>query len=93
MDGIYSDKEEECLYISNVERMDPVGTTQYAEKANAEQVNPESMRNTCIWSRSGIQSNQSRFQVIRFTNNNKGQIREPVGDEVFMAYSAERPVI
>ena len=30
MEGIYSNKEEEGLYTSNVERIDPVGTIIYA---------------------------------------------------------------
>ena len=47
MEGIYSDKEEKGLYTNNIERMDPVGTAEYTKKADGEQVNPESVRNTC----------------------------------------------
>ena len=54
MEGIYSDKEEEGPYTNNVKRIDPFGTAKYVEKADGEQVNPESMRNTCTWSRLGI---------------------------------------
>ena len=34
MEGIYSNKEEESPYTNNVERIDPVDTAEYAEKAN-----------------------------------------------------------
>ena len=54
MERIYSHKKEEGLYTYNVEKMDPVGIAEYAEKADGEQVNPESVRSTCIRSRSGI---------------------------------------
>ena len=66
---IYSNKEEEGPYINNVKRMNPVGTAEYAEKADGKQINPESMR---IWLRSEIQLTQSRFKVIGFTNSEKG---------------------
>ena len=46
MEGIYSNKEEENVYINNVERMDPVGTVEYAEKADGKQVNTENVRST-----------------------------------------------
>ena len=54
MEGIYSNKEEKGPYTNNVKWMDPVGTAEYAEKANGEQVNSKSMHSTCIRSRSGI---------------------------------------
>ena len=49
--GIYSDKKKESPYTNNIERMDPVDTAEYTEKANGKQVNPESVRSTCTWSR------------------------------------------
>ncbi len=36
MEGIYSHKEEEGLYTNKIEKMDPVGTAEYAEKADGE---------------------------------------------------------
>ena len=73
--------------------MDPVGTAEYAEKADGEQVNSDSVRNTCTQSRSGIQSTQSRFKVIGFTNSEKKQAEEPVRDEEVMPYLADKPVV
>ena len=69
IEGIYFNKEEESLYINNVERMDPVGTAEYAKKADGEQVNPESVCSICTQSRSRIQLTQNRFKMIRFTKN------------------------
>ena len=43
MEGIYSNKEEKGPYTNNVEKIDPVGTAEYTEKADGEQVNPESV--------------------------------------------------
>ncbi len=93
MGEIYSYKEEEGLYTNNVEKMDPVGTAKYAEKTDKEQVNPENVRSTCTRSRSGIQSTQSGFKEIRFTNSERGQVGEPVGGEEVMAYLADKPVV
>ena len=56
MEGIYSNKEEESPYTNNVEKMDPVSTAEYAEKADRKLVNLGSMRSTCTRSRSKIQS-------------------------------------
>ena len=56
MEGIYSDKEEKSPYTNNIKRIDPDNTTEYVEKADGKQVNPESVCNTCILSRLGIQS-------------------------------------
>ncbi len=72
MEGIYSHKEKEGPYTNNVEKMDPVGTAEYAEKADGDQVNLKSVRSTCTRSRSGIQSTQSGFKVIGFTNSERG---------------------
>ncbi len=38
---IYSYKEEKGPYTNNVEKIDPVGTAEYVEKADREQVNLE----------------------------------------------------
>ena len=64
MEEIYFHKEEEGPYTNNVEKMDPIGTAVYVEKADRDQVNPESVRSTYTWSRSSIQSTQSGFKVI-----------------------------
>ena len=93
MEGIYSDKEEKGPYINNVEKMDPVGTAEYVEKADEEQVNTNGVRSTCTRSRSRIQSTQSGFKVIEFTNSVRRQAGEPVGDEEFMAYLADTLVV
>ena len=55
IEKIYSNKEEESLYINNIKKMDLVGTAEYAKKADREQVNSESMCKICIWSRLEIQ--------------------------------------
>ena len=52
-------------------------------------MNPYSVCSTCTRSRSVIQSIQSEFKVIGFTNSKKRQVRELVGDEEFMAYLAD----
>ncbi len=93
MEEIYSYKEEGGQYTNNVEKTDPVGTAEYAEKTDGEQVNPESVRSTWTWSRSGIQSTQSGFKVIKFTNSERRQAGEPVGDDEVMAYLADKPVV
>ncbi len=93
MEEIYSHKEEKGLYTNDVEKMDPVGTAEYAEKAYGEQVNSDSVRSTCTRSRSGIQSTQNGFKVIGFTNSEKKQAEEPVRDEEVMAYLVDKPVI
>ena len=93
IEGIYYDKEEEGLYTNNIETIDPVGIAEYAKKVDGEQVNPESVRNTCTWSRSGIQSSQGGFKVIKFTNSKREQARKLVGDEEFMAYLPDIPVV
>lgn len=51
------------------------------------------MHSTCTRSRSRIQSNQSRFKVIRFTNSKREQAGKPVGDKKFMAYMANTMVV
>ena len=73
--------------------MDPVGTPESAEKADGEQINPESVRSTCTQSRSGIQSTQSGFKVIGFTNSEMRQVGDPIKDEEFMVYLADTPVV
>ena len=93
MEGIYSNKEEKGPYNNNVKRMNPVGIVEYAEKVDKEQMNLESVRNTCTRSRSGIQSIQSRFKVIMFTNSKRGQAGEPVRDEELMVYLTNIPVV
>ena len=91
--GIYSDKEEKSPYINNVEKMDLISTAEYIQKADGEQINRESMHSTCTWSRSGIQSTQSGFKVIRFINNKRKQVEKPIRDEKFIAYLADTPVV
>ena len=54
IERIYSDKEEKGPYTNNVKKMDSVGITEYAEKADGEQVNPEGVRSTCTWSKTEI---------------------------------------
>lgn len=49
IEGIYSIRKMR-VHI-NVERMDPVDTAEYAEKADGKQVNPESVRSNCTRSR------------------------------------------
>ena len=93
MEGIYSDQKEKGQYTNNIERMETVGNVEYAEKADGEQVNLECVRSTCIRSRSRIQSTQSGFKVIGFTNSERGQARKLVGDEEFMAYLADTPIV
>ena len=56
-------------------------------------MNPENMRSTCTRSRSRIQSNQSGFKIIGFTNSKRGQAGEPVDDQKFMTYLADKPII
>ena len=56
-------------------------------------MNPESVRSTCIQSRLRIQSTQSKFKVIEFTNSKKTQERKPVGDKEFMAYLGDIPIV
>ena len=93
MEGIYSRKEKESPYTNNVERMNPVSIVEYVEKADGEQMNPESVRSTCTRSRSKIQSNISGLKVMVFTNSETGQVGELVGDKEFMAYLANTPVV
>ena len=90
---IYFDKEEESPYTNNIERIDPFGNAEYAEKANRKQVNPDRVRSIYIRSRSRIQLNQSGFKVIRFTNSKKEQAGEPIRNEEFMAYLADTPIV
>ncbi len=92
MEGIYFHKEEEGPYTNNVEKMDPIGTAVYVEKADRDQVNSESVRSTYTWSRSSIQSTQSGFKVIGLTNSERGQAGQSVGDEEVMEYLAEKLV-
>ena len=56
-------------------------------------MNLESVCSTCTRSRSGIQSTQSGFKVMRFTNSERGQAGKPVGDEEVMEYLADKPVV
>ncbi len=56
-------------------------------------MNPESMRSTYTRSRSGIQSTQSGFKVIGFTNSERWQAGKPVGDKEVMAYLADKLVV
>ena len=56
-------------------------------------MNPDSVCNTCTRSRLGIQSTESGVKVIGFTNSKRGQIGEPVGNEEFMAYLADTPIV
>lgn len=68
---IYSNKKEEGPYTNNVERIDPVSTTEYAEKVDREKMNPEIEHTTYTRSRLKIQSNQNGFKMIGFTNSKK----------------------
>ena len=71
MERIYFDKKEIGPYINHVESIDLVNIAEYVEKADKEQVNPNSMRSTCIQSKSEIQSTQSGFKVIEFINSER----------------------
>ncbi len=82
----YSDKEEKLA--NKVGKMDAVNVD------NAEMVDKmihESVRSTTFQSRLEIQSNQSGFKVIRFNDDRRGQITEPIGDEDAMADVADIP--
>ncbi len=51
----------------------------------------ESMYSTTSRSRSGIQSTQSEFKLIRFNNGKRGQAGELVGDKNTMADVVDIP--
>lgn len=51
--------------------MDLVSIIKYVKKADGEKMNLENIKSTCIWSRSEIQSTQSRFKVTGFTNSKR----------------------
>ena len=88
MKKTYPNKEEEGIYINNVERMDPVDIIKYVEKANREQMNLKSMRSTYIRSGSKIQSTHNRFKVIGFMNSKRGQPEKQVENKKYIAYLA-----
>lgn len=73
--------------------MNLLGTAKYAKKAIGKKVNPESMCSTCTRSRSRIQSTQNKFKVIGFTNSQRGQVAELVGNEEVMAYLTDTPIV
>ena len=66
---------------------------EYAKKADGEQINLESVHSICTRSKSGIQSIQSGFKVIRFINSKRAQAEESVRAKEFMAYLADTPVV
>ncbi len=57
----------------------------------ADEVVHESVRSTTSRSRSGIQSTQSGFKLIKFNNGRRGQTGEPVEDEDAIADVADIP--
>ncbi len=57
----------------------------------ADKVVHESVRSTTSRSRSGIQSTQSRFKLIRFNDGRRGQAGKLVGDKDAMADVADIP--
>ncbi len=71
----YSDKQERPA--KKLGRMDAVGSD---DVEIADKVVYESVHSTTFRSRSGIQSTQSRFKLIRFNDGRRGQAGKPVGD-------------
>ncbi len=51
----------------------------------ADKVVHENIHSTTSRSRSGIQSTQSEFKLIRFNDGKKGQVEETIGDKDAMA--------
>ncbi len=82
----YSDKEEKP--VNKIGRIDAVGDD---DEEIADKVVYESMYNITSWSKSGIQSTQSGFKLIRFNDGKRGQAEEPVGDKDAMADIADIP--
>ncbi len=74
--------------LGQIHRMDVVGSNN-AEMAD--KVVHESVRSTNSRLRSGIQSTQSEFKLIRFNDGRRGQVGEPVGDKDAMANVADIP--
>ncbi len=82
----YSDKEEGSL--NKVRRIDVIGGD---DAEIADKVVHESVRSTTSRSRSGIQSTQSGFKLIRFNDGRKREAGELVGDEDAMVDVADIP--
>ncbi len=74
--------------LGQIQKMNAVGGHN-AEMAD--NVVHESVRSITTLSRSGIQSTQSRFKLIRFNDGRRGQAGEPVGDNDAMADVADIP--
>ncbi len=72
--------------LRQIQRMDAVGGD---DAEMADEVVHKSVRSTTSRSRSGIQSTQSGFKLIRFNDGRRGQAREPVGDEDAIADVAD----
>lgn len=51
-----------------------------------------SQRITSTWSRSGIQSAQTRFKFIQFNNRSEGQVGRVVGEKNTIVYIEDVPV-
>ena len=70
--------------INNVGKIDAVDNAEIANK-----MIHESVRSITSRSRSGIQSTQIEFRLIRFNDGKRSQTREPVGDKDVMANVAD----
>lgn len=51
IEKIHFYKEDKSLYINNIDKKNLVNIAEYAKNANRKQINLESIRNICIWSR------------------------------------------
>ncbi len=74
--------------LGQIQKMDAVGGDN-AEMAD--EVVHESVRSTTSRSKSGIQSTQSGFKLIRFNDGRRSQAGERVGDEDTIADVADIP--
>lgn len=86
IEKIYSNTKEENAYINNIEKIDPVSTIKYLKKANKKKMNSESIYNSCIRSKLRIQSTQSGFKVIEFTNNKRKQVGKLIINKKVITY-------
>ncbi len=68
--------------LGQIQKMDAVSGD---DAEMADEVVYESVRSTTSWSRSEIQSTQSRFKLIRFHDSRRGQAGEPIRDKDTMA--------
>ncbi len=74
--------------LGQIQRMDAVSGD---DAEMADKMVHESVCSTTSRSRSGIQSTQSGFKLIRFNDGRRGQAGEPVRDEDAMADVADIP--